>query len=86
MKFATIMENEIRRKEIEKWNFWLVFESNSEVVHLSGFMVEPSKHDIDHILEELKTDEEFKLEDEVLNTLSYRLVNKQEGLKLIENF
>jgi len=82
--FKEFTEERIYEEEINKWNYWLVFENDNEVVHCVGFMEEPQENDITHILEELKTDEEIKLSEEVLENITYSIMNKKDGLKAIE--
>jgi len=82
--FKEFNENKEYEKQINQWNYWLIFENDGDVIHCSGFMEEPQENDIEHIVEELKTDEEFKLTSETLKTMTYSVMNKEDGKKAIE--
>ena len=82
--FKEFNENKEYERQINKWNYWLVFENKGDVVHCSGFMEEPRENDIKHVLEELRTDDEFKLSSEVLETITYSIMNREDGKKAIE--
>jgi hypothetical protein len=47
-------------------------------------MENPQENDISHVLEELKTDEEFKFPSNIVETITYSVMNKEDGLKAIE--
>jgi len=82
--FKEFTEERIQEEQINKWNYWLVFENEGDIIHCVGFMEEPKENDISHVLEELKTDEEFKFPSNIVETITYSVMNKEDGLKAIE--
>jgi len=82
--FKEFSENREIEKQINQWNYWLVFENDGDVIHCAGFMEEPQENDVNHIIEELKTDEEFKLPSNIIETMTYSVMNKEDGMKAIE--
>ena len=82
--FKEFSENKEIEKQINQWNYWLVFENKGDIVHCVGFMEEPQENDIRQVLVELKTDKEFKLPSNIIETVTYSIMNKEDGLKAME--
>lgn len=73
-------------ENLEEYKFWLVFYRVFEgmkinVYHAIGLLSYPTEKEIQDFVEEVRTDEEFGLGDEVDN-LTVVILNKEEGLEI----
>ena len=67
-------------EKINNWNYFVSFldKDSGDVIHIAGYEERPDVINLIHLFEELKTDEEFGMNSDYVNTLKVGIFKKKE--------
>ena len=69
--------------QLENFLYFIVFfnvkKNDLVIYHLIGYEEYPSQENLDHNIEELRNDPDFKLPSKIMENLKYRIIKVEQG-------